>query len=126
MDIITDNMLRKEIEREFDDLASLSPGSSEQKIAIENLATLYKLKIEETRNYLDLDDKTATRKLEKEKMEKEIKDRYFKLGVDVAGIVLPLIFYATWMRKGLKFEETGTFTSTTFKGLINRFRPTKN
>ena len=24
-----------------------------------------------------------------------------------------------------KFEETGTFTSSTFKGLINRFRPTK-
>lgn len=27
--------------------------------------------------------------------------------------------------KGFKFEETGTYTSTTFRGLFNRFRPTK-
>jgi len=29
------------------------------------------------------------------------------------------------IEKGFKFEETGTYTSQTFKNLINRFRPTK-
>ena len=61
----------------------------------------------------------------KEQLAEQVKDRYFKLGIAAAEIVLPLIFYATWMRKGFKFEETGTFTSTTFRGLFNRFRPTK-
>ena len=48
-----------------------------------------------------------------------------RIGIDAASLILPLIFYAYWMRVGLKFEETGTFTSTTFRGLFNRFRPTK-
>lgn len=52
-------------------------------------------------------------------------DRYIRLGIEAAQLVLPLMFYATWMKKGLAFEETGTFTSTTFRGLFNRFRPTK-
>jgi hypothetical protein len=60
--------------------------------------------------------------------EKEKDDRIFKyakLGIEIAGVVLPLIFYSHWMKNGLKFEETGTFTSQTFKGLINRFKPTQ-
>lgn len=49
---------------------------------------------------------------------------YAKLGAEIAGIVLPLMFYGRWMAKGLKFEETGTFTSTTFRNLFTRFKPT--
>lgn len=52
-------------------------------------------------------------------------DRYVKIGVAAAELVLPLIFYGVWMKKGLKFEETGTYTSQTFKNLFNRFKPTK-
>ena len=53
------------------------------------------------------------------------KDRSIRFGLDVAGLILPLIFYGVWMRRGFKFEEEGTFTSTTFRGLFNRFKPTK-
>ena len=42
-----------------------------------------------------------------------------------AELVLPLMFYGVWMRRGLRFEETGTFTSQTFKNLFNRFKPTR-
>ena len=35
------------------------------------------------------------------------------------------MFYAAWMKRGFKFEENGTYTSTTFRGLFNRFKPTK-
>lgn len=52
-------------------------------------------------------------------------DRYVKIGIAVAELILPLAFYGCWMRRGLKFEETGTFTSTTFRGLFGHFRPTK-
>jgi hypothetical protein len=58
-------------------------------------------------------------------MKADVWDRYLKLGIEIIGIGLPLIFYASWMRRGFKFEETGTYTSTTFKGLFNRFKPTK-
>ena len=64
-------------------------------------------------------------RLKEAQLVEQKKDRYFRLGLETAGLVLPLIFYGIWMRKGFKFEETGTFTSTTFRGLFNRFRPTK-
>ena len=51
-------------------------------------------------------------------------DRYVKVGIAAAELIAPLIFYAVWMRRGFKFEETGTFGSTTFRNLFNRFKPT--
>lgn len=42
------NLLVEEIKSEIQDLSSLSPGSKEKSTAIEDLAQLYKLKIEGT------------------------------------------------------------------------------
>ena len=55
----------------------------------------------------------------------QVKDRYFRVGIAAAELLIPLMCYGIWMNKGFKFEETGTFTSSTFKGLINRLRHTK-
>ena len=122
-------LLEEEIKAEIRDLSTLEPGSKEKSTAIEDLAKLYKLRIEETKNEWDFNEKYESRdsdiQFKKEQLEEQVKDRYFRLGVEAAGIILPLIFYGIWMRKGFKFEETGTFTSTTFRGLFNRFKPTK-
>lgn len=122
-------LLEEEIKREIRDLSTLEPGSKEKSTAIEDLAKLYRLRIEETRNEWDFNEKYESRdsdmQFKKNQLEEQVKDRYFRLGVEAAGIILPLIFYAVWMKRGFKFEETGTYTSTTFRGLFNRFRPTK-
>ena len=122
-------LLEEEIKTEIRDLSTLEPGSKEKSTAIEDLAKLYRLRIEETRNEWDFNEKYESRdsdmQFKKNQLEEQVKDRYFRLGVEAAGIILPLIFYGIWMRKGFKFEETGTFTSTTFRGLFNRFKPTK-
>jgi len=122
-------LLEEEIKTEIRNLSTLEPGSKEKSTAIEDLAKLYRLRIEETRNEWDFNEKYESRdsdmQFKKNQLEEQVKDRYFRLGVEVASIILPLIFYGIWMRKGFKFEETGTFTSTTFRGLFNRFRPTK-
>ena len=90
---------------------------------------LYKLRIEETRNEWDFGEKYDAREsdkqIKKDQLAEQVKDRYFRLGVEAAGLILPLIFYAVWMRRGFRFEETGTYTSTTFRGLFNRFKPTR-
>lgn len=129
-------MLDEEIKEEFHNLSSLQAGSKEKSTAIENLETLYRLKIDETKIEIDLDEKRNRRGMDDEsaerdirlkqvQLEEQVKDRYFRIGMEAAGIILPLVFYAVWMRRGLKFEETGTYTSTTFRGLFNRFKPTK-
>jgi len=122
-------LLGEEIKTEIQKLSSLESGSKEKSTAIEDLATLYRLRIEETKNELDFDEKYDSRAsdqlLKKELMDEQVKDRYFRLGVEAASILLPMMFYAVWMRRGFKFEETGTYTSTTFRGLFNRFKPTR-
>ena len=110
--------LDKEIERELDEMYLAHPNEEGYSAATERLETLYKLKIDEAKAESEV--LTTNQQLAESK-----KDRWIKLGVEVAGIVLPLGFYGIWMGRGLKFEQTGSFTSTTFRGLINRFRPTK-
>ena len=123
-------LLEGEIKSEIENLSYLTYGTDEHTVAVDNLSKLYKLKIEEARNERELAESERTREIEmqlrREQTEEQVKDRYIKLCMDAAGIVLPLLFYASWMKKGFKFEETGTFTSTTFRGLFNRFRPSKN
>lgn len=127
MDEIKD-LLGEEIKTEIRDLSTLEPGSKEKSTAIDDLAKLYRLRIEETKNEWDVNEKYDTREsdniLKKDQLEEQIKDRYFRLGLEAAGIILPMIFYAAWMKRGFRFEETGTYTSTTFRGLFNRFKPT--
>ena len=120
MDEEIKKMLEDEIKTHITGLSTMQTGSKEKIGAINELTALYRLKIEETKNELDCDDKRVKR----EQLEEQVKDRYFKLGIAVAEITLPLIFYAVWMYKGLKFEETGSINSTVFRGLVSRFRPT--
>lgn len=122
-------MLEEEIKTEIENLSSLSAESEEYTKAVDNLVKLYKLKIEEDKTSMEYLDKSQNRESDKgfkvAQMEENIKDRYVRIGIAAAELVLPLMFYAVWMKRGFKFEEKGTYTSTTFRGLFNRFKPTK-
>ena len=129
-------LLDEEIAAEIRSISEMKDGSTEKSKAISDLTTLYKLRIEENKNLWEADEKYDRRKMEEEaglrdenikrtQISEQIKDRYFKVGIAAAELMIPLVFYGFWMNKGFKFEETGAYTSTTFKGLFNRFRPTK-
>ena len=130
------DLLNEEIGKEIQALSSLNSGSKEKSTAIDDLTNLYKLRIEESKNEWEYDEKYNRRVMEDEagtrdeemkrnQLSEQIKDRYFRLGIAAAELMIPLMFYGIWMKRGFKFEETGTYTSTTFRGLFNRFRPTK-
>ena len=130
------DLLNEEIATEIQNLSELKAGSDEKSSAIDDLAKLYKLRIEENKSEWDADEKyyrrvmegeanTKDDELKQKQLEEQVKERYFRVGVAAAELMVPLIFYGIWMRKGFKFEETGTYTSKTFTGLINRFKPTK-
>lgn len=70
-------------------------------------------------------DRAREETLQARQVRDSVIDRYVRVGVAAAELVLPLVFYGVWMKKGLKFEETGTYSSTTFRNLFNRFKPTK-
>ena len=123
------DLLEEEIKTEFEKLKSLTPGSKEHSEAVDGVVKLYKLNIEETENdrafRLKCHESTNPDfdlSLRQEQARDDRLNRYLRVGVEAAGVVLPLMFYGIWMKRGFKFEETGTFTSQTFKGLINKFR----
>jgi len=137
------DLLEEEIITEIQDLGSSLTDTKEQKEAIAKLTSLHRLYIEECKIESEIEDKIERRdmdnrkieiddinhineeNLKRDQMKEQSKDRLIKVVIAGAELIIPIIFYGVWMRRGFKFEEEGTFTSTTFKGLFNRFRPTK-
>ena len=123
------------IETELANLRTLPSGNEERAKAIRDLAALHKLRIEEIRAQADVDEKSERREMDgRQRREEELQnrqlreqkiDRYVRIAVAGAELVLPLMFYGIWMRRGFKFEESGVYSSTTFRNLFSRFRPTK-
>ena len=100
--------LEEQILADIENLSHMQPGSEEYERAVDTLAKLYGVRIEE--------DKTVDDKQERV-------FRIIRIAVDGAGIVLPLIFYGVWMRRGLKFEETGAVTSPIVRNLFSKITP---
>ena len=148
------SLLDEVIEAEIAYVGSLSPEDEKKSKAIQHLADLHKLRINEIKAKTDADEKRLRRAMDSKQhraeltlkerqadgdeaaraneeqfkqhqLNDQVLDRYVKIGVATAELVLPLVFYGVWMKRGLKFEETGTFTSQTFKNLFNRFKPTR-
>ena len=119
----------------------LSDETREQMELNEKIA---KRESDEEQFYKELEEKTAKRifeerqfdvecdfkkndeKFKNSTFENENKFQYLRIGIEVASIIVPIMFYNAWMNRGLKYEESGVFTSKSFKGLINRFKPTNN
>ena len=105
------NGLNEAIFRELENLKNTAPGTEEYEETIANLDKLYRLRI---------DEDTVGNEKEKNRME-----RYFRLGVDIFGIIAPIMFYRHWLKKGFEFEEKGAITSTTFRSLTKWFKPVR-
>lgn len=136
-------LLEEKIETALNALDQFEAGSNEYGAAVENLRKLYQLNTDEEKAVMEDAEKRSRREMEAEqfKRDADIREREarfkegqterqrlvdcVKLGAEIAGIVLPLMFYASWLRKGLKFEESGKFTSDTFRGFVMKLKPTK-
>lgn len=116
-------------------LGNLDPASEEYQRAVDSATKLYHLGLDDIKSDVDYDEiiyqrEAAEKKEESENVKsakdekKDLIETIVKYSLDGVGIVLPMIFYSSWMRKGLEFEKDGTFTSVTFRNLFNRFKPT--
>ena len=135
------------IETEIQNLKRFSPDDEGKADAIRDLAALHKLRIEEIKAHTDAEEKALRREMDSEQRKAELAskdtdrnrdeelqacqlreqkiDRYVRVGVAAVELMAPLVFYGIWMKRGFKFEESGVYSSTTFRNLFSRFRPTK-
>lgn len=177
-DIIT--MLDEQIKAELGGLSGLAVGSKEHTEAIEGLAKLYRLRIDDSkaameynkeidddqfrkeqmeqnenfrRDQMQQEEKLRHEQMEqderlrheqmeqeerlhmyqaereeqsrKEQLAEQKKDRYIKIGIAAAELMVPLVFFAKIYQMGYDLEKDGTFTVQTLKNLIRFVKPTK-
>jgi hypothetical protein len=102
-------LLMKEIKDEINKLSSLSDGSEEKNRVIDHIDTLYRALIEAV-------------KVENERKDKKF-DCLFRFTAEVTIALLHLGSYDIWHRRGLRFEETGSYTSSHNRNLLSNMIP---
>lgn len=116
----------------IDSLNDLQPGTEEYKVTVDTINKLYEtvnkekeiglkgdsLAIEEANNY-------ENRKIKSKETKSGMILSGLKTAVELSAVVVPVVFYGVWLKKGFEFEEEGTITSNTFKGLISKFKTTR-
>lgn len=116
----------------IDSLNDLQPGTEEYKVTVDTINKLYEtvnkekeiglkgdsLAIEEANN-------CENRKIKSKETKSGMILSGLKTAVELSAVVVPVVFYGVWLKKGFEFEEEGTITSNTFKGLISKFKTTR-
>lgn len=113
----------------------------ERKEIIDNLSTLYRLKLDETRldgeyerdlhkfefDRKQYEDDKAFKEDEKRYRDNQARedkiDKYIEFGIKGGTTLLMIIAYDIWYRRGLRFEETGTVSTRMTQNLIGKLIP---
>lgn len=140
MDDNSRDLLLEAIVEQFDRLDQCEDEEERKKI-IDNLSTLYRLKLDETRldgeyerdlhkfefDRKQYEDDKASKEDEKRYRDNQAReekiDKYIEFGIKGGTTVLMIIAYDIWYRRGLKFEETGTVSTRMTQNLIGKLIP---
>ena len=124
-----ETLLHEEIQDGFDALSKMERGTEIHKTTVDEVAKLFDKAIEIEKIEIEAKEKAKAREIEaslkRAQMEEDRKDRRFKNGIAVGGIVLPLAVTIWGTFKTLKFEEEGTVTTIMGRGFINKLIPKK-
>ena len=124
-----ETLLHEEIQYGFDALSKMERGSEIHKTTVDEVAKLFDKAIEIEKIEVEAKEKAKAREIEaslkRAQMEEDRKDRRFKNGIAIGGIVLPLAVTIWGTFKTLKFEEEGTVTTMMGRGFINKLIPKK-
>lgn len=122
-------MLDEEYERTLEAVSNAKAGSEEAKWSLQKLTELHRQRIAEKKasdeSFLQVEElqlKKADVALKKEQLKEGKKDRWIRIVLDGAAILIPTAASCYWMSKGLSFEQTGAFTSKTGQWLSSHLR----
>ncbi|MEG1514915.1 MAG: hypothetical protein RSD95_08540 [Clostridia bacterium] len=115
-------MLDREYAETLKTVSEARAGDEGTKWQLQKLAELHKQRMNEEQSeresYIQGEELDMKRKqneqelnLKKEQIQEGKCDRVVKIVLDGVAIVAPFAVSSYWMGKGLKFEETGSFTS---------------
>ena len=121
-----DETIRKMLDDEYTEtlkaISEARASDEDAKWQLQKLTELHKQRMNEEQtereNYVQFEELSIKRKqneeelaLKREQLKDGKFDRIAKVALDGVAIVVPCVVSSYWMGKGLKFEETGSFTS---------------
>lgn len=132
MDYQIKNKIDKKIDCLIDDLDTYSVESKERSAIMDELTALHKLRVEELKMHaaereLDLKEIEMERDqvLKSAQVANQRLDNIVDGGVKLAEVLLNIIAYDIWNRRGLNFEMTGTVGSLWTRNLMSKMLPKK-
>ena len=122
-------LLEAEVVDQLEGLRDLTLGTEEYKTTVDNIVKLTDRVIDIEKLESENDEKAASREIEKDfklkQMDEDRKDRWVRNGITAASIVIPTVVTIWGTFKTLKFEETGTITTSMGRGFVNKLLPKK-
>ena len=115
-------MLDREYESTLQAVSRATTGSEEAKWQLQKLSELYKQRLGAEQAGTELNLRTQELELKRTQVEEGKKDRIVKIVLEGIAVLIPASVSCFWMAKGLKFEETGAFTSRTCQWIGNHLR----
>ena len=109
-EITVKEMLDEQYRKTLDGIAEAKAGSDEAKWKLQVLTELHKERMDQLNVSLLVTKNEETKK-----------DKVVQYVMNGASILLPIGATSYWMAKGMKFEESGTFTSRTGQWIRNHF-----
>ena len=128
-----EDMLEETIGEQIEKFRTAEPGSDDYKESARVICEFWKICIEYTTAGMEYREKEEQRLSEErfkaQQLDIQKHNNFLQLVKDYVlgftGIAVPAIIYVVLYNKGLKFEETGSYTSGTVKNLVRFFKPTK-
>lgn len=114
-----------EIEDELDKLASMDMGSEQYRITVEGVTKLMDRSLELDKFQAEQEEKKRLADKDKLQAKEDKKDRLIKNGIAIGSILIPTIVTIWGTCVSLKFEETGSITTTMGRGFLGRLLPRK-
>lgn len=116
-------LLHEEIESEFKELEKTQVGTDQYKASIDGISKLIDRSIEISKIEADIKNKEDTREIETQlELKKQKDERRNKIIVNVltgTSIISGIVLTVWGTLKTLKFEETGTVTTSAGRSFIN-------
>lgn len=120
-----ENLLRGEIESEFEKLNEMEIGTEKYKVTVDGLVKLIEKAIDIEKIETEVESKNADMAFKTKQMEDENKDRFVKNAIAVAGIIVPVGVTIWGTLASFDFEKEGTVTTIMGRGFINKLLPKK-
>lgn len=116
--------LHDEIQSELEEIAKLEVGSDQHRTAVDSVTRLWDRMNETEKLEIEKKERAENREIELDlklqQMDEERKKRIIQNCIDVGGILTTVGLTVWGTLKSLKFEETGTVTTTAGRNFFSK------